>query len=89
MKITIDVPQVYVRVLSEWASVSRTLTAARLHLINYSGLLETDSAEEEKAIDIEDELVLITPALDCIHYAVRSELWEIQKKAKEEKARYG
>ena len=77
MIVTIDVPDCYVRMLSEWASVSRTLNLARHYLEN--GRLLDDPIEAQVADILAEELHMIEPALNALHQVVRTALWKTKR----------
>lgn len=79
MKVTIDIPDMYIPILSKWASVSRTLKNAN-HICNEFLLLTKDKHLKDKAFIARDELDLITQALDNLHQTVRNEIWNQQRK---------
>jgi hypothetical protein len=74
MKITIDLPDMYVKTLSKWASVSRTLKNANRICEEYISIAE-DGNLIDKAHIAKDELDIITQPLDLLHRLVRDELW--------------
>jgi hypothetical protein len=80
MKITIDIPEMYIPILSKWASVSRTLRNGQN--IAYEFLLLTDDMNlQDKAHIFIEEIDQICQALDTLHHLTRSELWEENKNA--------
>lgn len=76
MRITVDVPDMYVEMLAKWASVSRTLKASHRLLHEFLSTVElvSDGTTDEVTTNC-DELRDITPALDALHQVVRSALW--------------
>jgi hypothetical protein len=84
MIITIDVPDLYVPVLSRWASVSRTLDTA-IDAADTAASLSTDEHKKERFGHCSTELVDIRAALDALHHAARNEMWARAREAKEDK----
>lgn len=82
MIVTIDISENYIEVLSKWASVSRTLGESKKLLEDYYDLYNDEwgfSGDKSKQEEINHnigELEQITPALDHIHNAVRSQIWK-------------
>jgi hypothetical protein len=75
MKVTIDIPDMYVKTLAKWASVSRTLKAANHICEEYISITE-DGIWKDRAFTVSDELDDLIPALDILHRTVRDELWK-------------
>ena len=76
MKITIELDESYAKILSQWASVSRTLNTAKQmcnHIVDNDDL---DSTLREKANWCQLELDCIEPALNYLHQLVRQEIWK-------------
>ncbi len=77
MIVTVEIPENYAKVLSEWASVSRTLRTAE------EGCEEARDKGDERLTDkfqhCAQELEALIPALDFLHQAVRNELWKSQR----------
>lgn len=73
MKITIEITEPHLSVLSKWASVGRTLRTAQA---------ACDSSEDETFNHCSNELEVIIPALDYLHYTARAEIWRISQQEK-------
>lgn len=77
VKIEIEISEQYVKILSKWASVSRTLNEAKSLLSNFSEL--TKDIELSERIDIcFSELETIEPALNNLHQMARMKLWNVK-----------
>lgn len=72
-----NLPPSHERMLSQWASVQRTITEARRLLLNCT---ENEDVTTDAIHACVDELGDIGPALDCLHQLVRNQLWAQQKK---------
>lgn len=79
MKITIDIPDMHVKLLSRWASVSRTLTTAESGCIQASNSQEVSDTDREMYGHCADELAELTPALDELHRLARQAIWDINR----------
>lgn len=76
MKVTIEISDAYVPLLSHWASVSRTLTTAGNLLEEYLKTLDLDSRKYEAVSDCMAELDSLALPLDSLHQLVRTEIWQ-------------
>ncbi len=76
MKVIIEIPDMDVKILSQWASVSRTLNEAKRHC-GYSAISNDDEHARYRADVCEDELNEIEPALNRLHQSVRNEIWQM------------
>ncbi len=76
MKLTIDIPDVYIPMLRKWASVSRTLMEASKLLEGSEGV----HTYQDRVGDCLGELDDLTTPLDVLHQTVRSAIWEEDKK---------
>ena len=66
--VSLEVPPLHVKLLRNWASVSRTLTQAR------DLLLSGEFPDEEVALACVSELESLTPAMDSLHSTVRNQI---------------
>lgn len=73
--ITITIHEPYLKVLENWASVSRTLNTAKQACEDIQEVLE-DNNMVEKAHFCAKELETLAPALDHLHQQARNALWE-------------
>lgn len=69
MRVMIGLFDDYVKILSKWASVSRTLNTARRA---YEG------SDNETYQYCAEELRILTPAIDSMHQASREKMWMLQ-----------
>ena len=72
MRVVIDIPDMDLRTLARWASVSRTMKEA-IRLIENNTIDDT-----ERAIMCQEEMEQLEPVLDRLHRVVRNELWSIE-----------
>lgn len=80
MKITIEIGAPYLKVLSGWASVSRTLKTAQYLASEHFD--DESEAMADKAKMNYEELKDLEPALDYLHKLVQTQIWEKQRKGK-------
>ena len=80
MKITIDIPDMYVERLSKWASVSRTLNEAKDILESVECRVGDDDCTADRVQACHNELRDITPALNELHQVARNMIWEMKEK---------
>lgn len=85
MKVTIDIPDVYVPILRKWASVSRTLTRAGNLIQEFAPSKEDSELKNAQAFECVEELDDLTTPLDVLHQTVRSAIWVDDRRGKEEK----
>lgn len=78
--ITIEIHEPYLKVLSKWASVSRTLKTAKSCTAKASTEgSEFSEVEREKYAYCEQELEDLIPALDHLHVQAREQLWQVAR----------
>ena len=82
MKVTIDIPDVYIPILRKWASVSRSLIQAATLLENYSQGFDKEDDTRVRINDCLLELDDLTTPLDVLHQTLRSAIWEQDRKDK-------
>ena len=80
MKVTIEIDAPYLKKLSGWASVSRTLNTAK-YLASEHMDSESKVLADKARMNVE-ELNDIGPALDYLHKLVQTQIWEQQRKGK-------
>lgn len=74
MKITIDIPDMYVPILSKWASVARTLNSAANICDEFINITDNEYLKDKAFIAKEDLYKIVQP-LNNLHQTVRNELW--------------
>jgi hypothetical protein len=79
MKLTIDIPDQYVKILSKWASVARTLHESERIINECLPPSILSEVKEDQISNNLEELNDIIPALDNLHSTVRSAIWEEEK----------
>lgn len=80
MKIEIEISDQYARILSQWASVSRTLRTAERGCAHASdsGAPESDAEMYQNCANELNELI---PALNELHRIARQAMWDIKHRA--------
>jgi hypothetical protein len=78
MKIEIELDDRDAKFLSKWASVSRTLNAAK-SIVDKVAENTPDGVELDKVEVCYEELISLEPVLNRLHQTVRSKIWEQQK----------
>jgi hypothetical protein len=81
MKIEIDIPDMYVEVISRWASVSRTLDVAEDGCIEASANC-SDERDREKYVHCADEISTLRRPLDVLQKCAQSAIWQKNREQK-------
>jgi hypothetical protein len=76
MKISFDLPEMYVTIISKWASVCRTLRTAQSACEDAAEALRIDNETKFEMYSwCSQELEALIPALDNLHHTARSAIW--------------
>lgn len=78
MKIEIEISDQYAKILSNWASVGRTLTTAVKAAAAAAESDQVDASDAEMFRHCFDELTELMPAIDHLHYQARQAMWNIK-----------
>jgi hypothetical protein len=82
MKITIDIPDMHVKLLSQWASVGRTLQTANKACSEAAEAPHVSDTDAEMFRHCGNELDELIPALEELHRVARQAMWNIANRAK-------
>jgi hypothetical protein len=82
MKIEIEIPDMHVKLLSQWASVGRTLRTAEAGFAQASDPQEITNTDREKYNHCANELADLIPALEELHRVVRQAMWNIANRTR-------
>jgi proline dehydrogenase len=82
MKIEIEISDHYAATLSRWASVSRTLSTARIAAGEAAEAKHVSEADAEMYHHCKAELAELVPALDELHRVARQAMWNIKNRAR-------
>lgn len=75
MKIEIDIPEMYVDVISRWASVSRTLDVAE-NGCEQAAEVTKDERDREEFLYCCKEIRILRRPLDVLHKLAQTAIWE-------------
>ncbi len=75
--VLVTISENYLKILSKWASVSRTLNTARAACDDIQEMDNLVANIQEKYQHCSHELEVLTPALDNMHQIIRSKLWQV------------